>query len=213
MARIVISELLDGKWEDGTRPKDLYELHISKSPATYVADIVAGLGSENKKVQNGCSELASLLSESHPELLYPHVELFLRNLDAKEPILRWEAVCTLGNLSKVDKADKTRASVDAMLGFLGHKSIVLQGHAVRALTKMVGAFPDVSPRVLSELIDAKDHFPGNRVGFVVEAMGAFAKDKKLAAKAKSFVEPYAKSEIKSVATKARKALKALSTVK
>jgi hypothetical protein len=101
-----IFELLNGKWDDGTRPKDIYELYISKNPEEYVEKIIEGLQSDTRKVQSGCAELASLLSEHNPELLYSHIDLFLKNLDAKAPVLRWEAVCTLGNLASVDKKKK-----------------------------------------------------------------------------------------------------------
>lgn len=211
MARAKILELLGGKWEDGTRPKDLFAFHVSKDPAGYVADILRGLASEDRKVQGGCAELASLLSEKEPKLLYPHMALFQANLDAKEPILRWEAVCTLGNLVAVDGRGLIRGSVDSIRGLLGHKSIVLQGHAVRALGKIAAAFPDLAPQVLDSLLAAKDEFPGNRVGYIVEAMAAFVGDDKLVPKIRRFVEPLSKSEIASVASKAQRVLKRLPT--
>ena len=43
MAKIDIHESLRGKWEDGTRPKDLFAHHVKKEPATYLDDLVAGL--------------------------------------------------------------------------------------------------------------------------------------------------------------------------
>jgi hypothetical protein len=92
---------------------------------------------------------------------------------------------------------------------LQHESIVLQGHAVRALTKIVSSFPDMAPSVFKALLEAKGSFPGNRIGFVVEAMAVFSGHPKLAAKAKQFVASYLQSDVKSVATKARKAHKAL----
>lgn len=206
-----ILDMLNGVWEDGTRPKDLYATRIKTAPATYLADILSGLRGENRKVQGGCAELASLLSEDHPDLLYPHVDLFRENLAAKEPILRWEAVCTLGNLARVDERKVTRDSVEEIADLLRDKSIVLQGHGARALSKVAQAFPERGAVVLKALVDAADAFPGNRVGYVVEAMSAFAGDAALAMKAREFVKPYADSEIKAVASKAKKALKALAS--
>lgn len=119
-------------------------------------------------------------------------------------------MCTLGNLAVVDEEQAIRPRVPAILGHLEDASIVLQGHAVRALTKIARAMPDLAPRVLDALVGAADRFPGSRVGYVVEAMGSFGGDAKLAAKARRFAEPYAKSDLEAVATKARKALKSLS---
>jgi hypothetical protein len=209
MARAKLRELLDGKWEDGTRPKDLFAAFVAKDPAVYAADLIAGLEGDKAKVRNGCAELASLLSETHPELLFPKLALFQSNLGAQEPVLRWEAVCTIGNLVAADAKGATRASLEPITRFLQDKSIVLQGHAVRALAKMARAFPELAPGILKSLVSAADRFPGTRVGFVVEAMAAFTADDRLRKAAERFAAPYADSELKPVATKARKALKAL----
>ncbi len=202
-----ILELLDGKWTDGTRPKDIYELYISKNPADYAEAIIAGLHSEKRKVQSGCAELSSLLSEYKPEILYPFIELFVSNLEAKAPVLRWEAVCTLGNLASVDKNKLTPAYVNQIASFLNDKSIVLQGHAVQALSKIAEAFPAEAPRILDKLLNSTEHFPGNRVGFIIEAMERFLPYGELKPKIRKFVESYSESTIKVVARKAKKILK------
>ena len=213
MARAKLLELLDGKWEDGTRPKDLFASFVAQDPPGYVAAIIAGLEGDKPKVRNGCAELASLLSEARPELLLAELALFQANLGVKEPVLRWEAVCTIGNLVAADREGATRACLGAIARFLEDKSIVLQGHAVRALAKMARAFPDLAPGIQQSLLASADRFPGSRVGYLVEAMAAFATDDKLRRAAERFVAPYADSDMKPVVTKARKALKALRRVK
>lgn len=207
MKKVDILKLLDGKWEDGTRPKDLFAQHISKAPKEYVEVLLAGLHSDNRKVQNGCAELCALLSENHPALLYGHIAAFQKNLTTKEPIWRWEAACALGHLAAVDDNGSTRSSVPLLIGYLRDKSIVLQGHCVRALTRIVRKFPDLGPEVLDAFITNQSAFPGNRVGFVVEAMAVFLPNPALLPKVIAFVEPYTRSDIGSVATKARKVMK------
>jgi hypothetical protein len=202
-----ILSILDGKWADGTRPKDLYDSYISKNPTEYLDMIVEGLNSSKRKVQSGCAELASLLSEDLPEILYPHLELFISNLEAKAPVLRWEAVCAIGNLASVDKKQVIPSLVDRIARFLEDRSIVLQGHSVRALTKISQVYPETAAKTLERLLASVQKFPGNRVGFIVEAMEAFADNPELVHEARNFVEPYTTSDIKSVAKKAKRALK------
>ena len=185
-----ILELLDGKWTDGTRPKDIYNLYVSKAPEKYVKTIIQGLSLEKRKVQSGCAELASLLSEDNPELVYPHIDLFLTNLtEAKAPVLRWEAVCTLGNLASVDKNKQIPSYIPQIVPFLNNKSIVLQGHSVRALAKIAKAFPDKAPEILDILVNSKENFPDNRIGFVIEAMELLIQNSQLKQKIIEFVEP------------------------
>lgn len=209
MTSLDLDSVLRGKWEAGTRPKDLFESHIAEHPREHVDDIIAGLSSKNRRVQGGCAELASLLSEAHPELVYPHVTLFLKNLSAKAPILRWEAVCTVGNLARVDDGALIPSRVKDITACLHHESIVLQGHAVRALSKIAKVFPETAGGIFGALAGAKDRFPGNRIGYVLEAMAVFVGDPALATRARRFVEPYLDSEVRAVATKARRAHKVL----
>lgn len=206
--RFNILELLAGKWTEGTRPKDIYNLYVSKAPEKYVETIIQGLRSEKRKVQSGCAELASLLSEDNPELVYPHIDLFLTNLtEAKAPVLRWEAVCTLGNLASVDKNKQIPSYIPQIVPFLNNKSIVLQGHSVRALAKIAKGFPDKAPEILDIVVNSKENFPDNRIGFVIEAMELLIQNSQLKQKIIEFIEPYTRSNIKVVAKKAIKVLK------
>jgi sugar-specific transcriptional regulator TrmB len=202
-----IFKLLEGKWEDGTRPKDVYKLYVSKDPEKYVEKIVEGLQSDTRRIQSGCAELASLLSEHNPELLYSNIDVFLENLDAKAPVLRWESVCTLGNLASVDKKKRIPKHLDEIATHLTSKSIVLQGHTVRALAKIAKENPEIAKKILDLLLASKKLFPGNRIGFLVEAMGSFMRNKTLAPIAGKLAKAYVKSEFKSVAKKAKKVMK------
>jgi len=204
-----ILTLLERKWEVGTRPADLYERRIAARPEDYVDVVVEGLASKKKRVQAGCAELASRLSADRPELLYPHVEIFTANLRAKEPILRWEAVCTVGNLAAVDDDKLVPKQIDRMIELLSDKSIVLQGHAVRALAKVATRYPKLAPRILSALLGAARHFPGTRVGYIIEATEAFAAHQALVPAIRKFLAPHAKSEHAPVARKAKRVLKRL----
>ena len=209
MKKVDLHKVLDGKWEDGTRPKDLYKLYISEHPEKYSETIAEGLRGDNRRIQNGCAELASLLSEKYPKSLYSHMPLFIENLRAKEPVLRWEAACTIGNLAAVDKDKQIPAHLPVLFEFLHDKSIVLQGHSVKALAKCAKVYPEKAPEIFKKLTGAKENFPGNRIGYLIEAMDAFAKDDALKKKVIRFVEAYKDSDIKSVAKKAEKVLKKL----
>lgn len=205
---INIHELLDGKWEDGTRPKDIYASYVSKRPSAYVAAIMEGLSAGSRRVQNGCAELASLLSEESPELLHPHLDVFVNGLAAKAKVIRWEAVCTVGNLARVDQNEIPKL-VPSLIPLLRDESIVLQGHTVRALAKIATAHPKRARAIFRALTAVTDLFPGNKIGFLIEAMAAFSKDKSLRAEVKAFVTPFIASDIKVVAKKATRISKQL----
>ena len=204
-----IHEILRGKWEDGTRPKDLYKLYLSPEPEQYLDQLITGLDSEERRVQTGSSELVSLLSLDRPELIVPYMDKFIGNLDAKPPVLRWEATCTLGNLAVVDSEKKIPALLDRMYPQLEHKSIVLANHTVQALAKIAEHNPEKAEEVLDKLIEKSPLFKKTTVGFIIEAIARFNKFEELHPKVRAFVEPFTESEMKVVARKARKTLKTL----
>ena len=139
-----LHEQLAGKWDNHNSPKEPFSDRVVRDPKAYVGQIIAGLTHAERRVQNGCAELASLLSEPHPKLLYKHLDTFVNKLDAPEAVLRWEAVCTLGNLAQADDNATLLRHVPAIARHLNDKSIVLQGHAARALAKVAQRFPEQS---------------------------------------------------------------------
>ena len=206
---IDLVQTLSGKWEDGTRPKDLYAAHVARRPEAFVAAILEGLGAKEKRVQAGCAELASLLSAERPELLAAELGVFLANLDARQPILRWEAACTVGNLASPRTRRQLRPHLEKLFALLGHQSIVLQGHAARALGKIARADPELAPKILEALFAHADRFPGTRVGYLIEAAEQIAELPALAEAIRAHVTPYATSTLRPVQTKARRVLKRL----
>jgi len=210
MAEVIdIREALAGKWEDGTRPADLFARYVQPDPAAYLQPVIAGLDDGRKKVRSGCSELASLLSEAEPELVYPHVRTFCERLATREPVARWEAACTLGHLAAVDGDQVIPPQIDRLVGYLTDESIVLQGHCVRALARIAAAHPDRAPAILDALLAAEAAFPGSRLGQLIEPLalpGAFDRAP-LSARVRAFAERHAASEVKSVASKARRVLR------
>ena len=186
--------LLAGKWSEGTRPKDLFVQRVARAPERHLAALLEGLTTGAPRVQNGCAELLSLIAEARPELLLPHFAALTANLDAKSPVLRWEAVCQLGWMAR-QAPDAAARLVPKLIPLLAHESVVLQGHAVRALARIGLAKPSRAPAILEALFAAIRHFPDNGAGFLVEAAGMLLAVPGLAAQVEARVRPLAKSPV------------------
>lgn len=203
--------VLNGKWADGTRPKDMFQRELSKRPAEYVSALVTGLAAKEKRIAAGCAELISLCSVDHPELFYPYTERFLTNLAAKAPILRWEAACTIGNLARIDTQKRLLVAIPELLPLLAHKSIVLQSHTAHALGKLGARYPQQAPDILAAFVVNVEHFPGTRVGHLIEATAPLTTLHALSVSLREFVDPYAQSPLRPVAQKAKRILRSLDT--
>lgn len=171
--------------------------------------LIRGLDSDEKRVQSGSAELMALLSEEHPDLVAPFIDKFIRNLEAREPVLRWEAVCTLGNLARVDKEKKVLSVLPQLYPLLSHESIVLANHTVQALAKIAEYHHEKAEEILNHLVKAAPLFKKTTVGFIIEAVTRFKDIDELVPEVQEFVTPYLMSDMKVVAQKAKKTLKKL----
>jgi hypothetical protein len=174
-----------------------------------VEKLIHALDSEEKRIQSGSAELLALLSEDYPDLVAPFMSKFIENLDAKEPVLRWEAVCTLGNLARVDEEKKILEVLPTMYPLLGHKSIVLANHTVQALSKIAEYHQEKAGEILDQLLNASPCFKKTTVGFIIEALARFKGYDGLLPRVKEFITPYLESEMRVVAQKAKRTLKKL----
>jgi hypothetical protein len=174
-----------------------------------VETLIKGLDNDKKRIQSGSAELVSLLSEEHPDLLASYIDKFIENLDAKTPVLRWEAVCTLGNLARVDEKKKIQSVLPKMYPLLEHKSIVLANHTVQALAKIAEQYQEKAEEILDELVKNAPLFKKTTVGFIIEAVARFENYDELVPKVKDFVEPYLESEMRVVTQKAKRTMKKL----
>jgi hypothetical protein len=199
--------LLSEKFGAGLSTKDIYTLHIAKKPKPFVDGLIAGLRSNDKRIKNKCAELCSLVSADNPKLLYVYLGLFSDNLSSKDAMVRWEAACTLGNFAKCDSKKLLPPLIPALASLLTNKSIVLQGHVVKALGKIAGVYPTEAAGILGKLLASRRCFPGNRIGYLVDAMEYFLVQPALRKKASCFVARLADNEAGTISRKALRILK------
>jgi hypothetical protein len=168
-----------------------------------------GLGSDERRVQNGCAELLSLLSADEPRLLRPHVGTFLEGLESGAEMVRWEAVCTLGNIAEgLDRKDASVAT-SRIQNFLSDPSVVLKGHSVQALSKIALHHPQRAQSIFGSILAVRDQFPGRRIGVVLECCTNFATSDSMRRRVRDFATEHRDSEHAVVARKARRALREL----
>ncbi|MCY3410686.1 MAG: hypothetical protein INQ03_03515 [Candidatus Heimdallarchaeota archaeon] len=210
---IDILSKLDGKWEVGYKPKDLAQV-VLKDLDYYLPIVLEGIAQDKKKLQSGCSEILSIVSEVKPEVIYPYVDTFIRNLNSERPVLRWEAVCTLGNLISVDNENKIIPHLSKIIENLTSDSIVLKLHSFRAMIKIAIEKKEVRDKIVNVSLDHREYFEGNTVGFLFEEFAKLAhldgynRDAVIA-----LLEEYLDSNEKILARKSKKAFKEFSKKK
>jgi hypothetical protein len=65
------------------------------------------------------------------ELLYPHFDFFVQQLDCPNGILRSNAICTLACLAPADRGNKLEAALDKYLSPIPGPQMIAAGRAIR----------------------------------------------------------------------------------
>jgi hypothetical protein len=92
-----VAEWLEAKGSDKQTLAD----EAAENPSI-VGSLVNCLSSEKTSVRHGCEKILRLLSEKRPELVYPYFGTFANLLSSQNSFLKWGAIITIANLSKVD---------------------------------------------------------------------------------------------------------------
>ena len=199
---MIVIESLREKWVEGNRPEDLAE-KVLENPEL-LDEVINGLSSEEKRIRGGCAEIISLISEKIPERVLPYIDTILEGLDSGSPIRRWEAICTLGNLSQIERSGRISAQISRIAENLSTESVVLRLHTVRALGKIGRNNPSTSKEVFDLLIGSAKYFKEKDVGFVAEALTYLSGYPDLHPAMMEFAQSLLKSKNRTVLSKAKK---------
>jgi hypothetical protein len=201
-------EFLKTKYDSDIYPKLITE-EILQNPSK-VDDIITGLISGNKKIRASCAEIASIVSEDHPGIMYPYVDIFIKNLNSNIPKLRIYAASTLGNLAEVDTNGKITKQIKVLAMYMTTDSRSLQNNSVRALGKIAHAHPKEAERIFNLFISHNKYFPNNKINILLDNMEYFSENAELREDARRFIEAYTYGRSKSVQRKAQNVLRRFS---
>jgi hypothetical protein len=117
-----------------------------------VPELIEGLNAKAARSRYGCAKALRLLSEEHPEALYPHFDFFAGLLDHPNKIFQWEAIFVLSQLARVDAADK-------FSGIFGRYFAPIRGPVMITAANVIGggarialARPRLADRICSEIL-------------------------------------------------------------
>ena len=119
-------------------------------------EVLAGVGSSKAAVRYGCSKVILELSRDSPELLYPHIDLFVDLLDSKYRILTWKALAVIAQLTRVDTQKKFDVIFEKYYSFLQNEYMVTVANVVGNSEVIAQAKPYLIPRITRELLKVSE---------------------------------------------------------
>ena len=115
-----------------------------------------GISSPKAHVRYPCAKALTMLSEDKPEWLIPHFDFFVDLLNSEKRILKWNAINTIANLSKVDTEDQIDAIFDQLFGLMNADYMVTVANVIGAAGKIGKAKPQLADRITRELFKVEN---------------------------------------------------------
>lgn len=164
----------------GDKKADFGELaaRAAKEPRV-LAELFRGLDAEAGRVRYGCEKTLRLVSESHPELIYPQIDTYIGLLDSEDAFLRWGAILMIGNLARVDRENKIDRILDKYLIPVKGPGLVTAGNTIAGAARIARAKPYLAGRIAREFLKVEraayqgPHSRNVVLGRAIEALNHF----------------------------------------
>jgi hypothetical protein len=170
-----------------------------------LTELLECLLSKTESIRFNSFETLLLLSEEHPERLYPKWEFFTDFLSSQNTYHKYIAIYILANLTKVDKGNKFENIFEQYYDLLDDKSLIPPSHVAKNSGKIILTKPDLIRKITEKLlsIDNTHHRPDRKAlikGYAIEAFDGFYKK----SQEKNRIIKFVKSEIDSLSPTTQK---------
>ena len=120
-----------------------------------LSELLEGVLSKDETVRFGSFNALLLISEEHPEVLYPEWDFFSGLLSSKNTYHKYIAIYIIANLTRIDRESRFEKIYDSYFGLLNDKSVIPATHAAINAGKIVMAKPGLRRRITDELLNIK----------------------------------------------------------
>jgi hypothetical protein len=124
---------------------------IADDPAR-IAEVIEGLNSRKASIRYGCGKVLRVISEQHPEALYPHIDTFIKLLDSDNNIMKWEGIHVIGNLACVDKDKNIDAILTRYLKPIEGPVMITAANVIGGAARIAAAKPYLAERITKALL-------------------------------------------------------------
>jgi hypothetical protein len=137
------------------------------------------LSSDKPDVKYPAAKKLIEISETDPESLYPHMQVFLDLLSSKNSILKWTAIDVVSHLCCIDKDNHVDRLLKTFVDFLRGGKLITANHAVAALSHIASKMPEYRSFVTNELLKCEKYKYETGechnivMGKVIQALGSY----------------------------------------
>lgn len=118
-----------------------------------LSSLLYGMLVKKCPVRYGNFKVVSLISEQHPEVLYPKWDFFEDMLKSKNNTYIFYAIHIMANLAKVDKLGKFEQIFDLYYGIIDGDALIPACHVAYVSYKIVKAKPELTEKITHKLLN------------------------------------------------------------
>ena len=118
--------------------------------------LIDTIKNEKGSIKFGCEKALRLVSERHPELIYPYFDFFVELMDSENSFLKWGAILTIANLTAVDKKGKFEAAFEKYYSFCKGPQIAAAGNVIGSSIKIAENLPGLADRIVEAILKVDD---------------------------------------------------------
>ncbi len=170
-----------------------------------LSEVLEGILSKKEVIRYNSFKVLLLLSEEHPEVLYPQWDFFAGFIDSDNVNSKYIAVYIIANLTRVDTEKKFEKIFEKYYNLLDDRSVIPAAHLAGNSGKIARAKPELQPEITRKLlrIDETHHELHHKdliKGYVIEAFNDYFED----ITNKEEILQFAKNQLKSKSLRTRK---------
>jgi len=177
-----------------------------------LSELVKGIFSKKDETRYTSFKALVLISEQHPDLLYPQWDIFAGLLESDNAYHKQIAIYLLANLTRVDAQHKFENIGDTYFDLLNSTSVMNAGHLAVNLGKIVKTKPHLQQKITNLLLNIEKTYPIKErvdlvIGYVIEAFDTYFEDAEDKDKIRNFVTKQVASKSPKTRKKAKEFLK------
>lgn len=118
-------------------------------------EIIEGISSDKATVRFGCAKILQILSRKHPEQLYLKWNFYVKLLDHKNNILKWNAIIIIANLTRADKDKRFEKIFDKYFGLIKDPKMITAANVVGHSAIIAKAKPELTEKITKKLLEVE----------------------------------------------------------
>ena len=118
-----------------------------------LSELLSGLLSKKSIARYKNFKAVYLISEEHPEVLYPKWGFFEDMLKSKDNALKFQAIHVLANLAKVDTKGRFEKVFDQFYDIVNGDTLIPAYHVAYVSHKIVKAKPELANKITERLLN------------------------------------------------------------